>query len=577
MIKARIPAENPQARMGPYEEARKKFSWQEERESFKRGDSDRFNIVEECVDRWAGSPEDRDRAALIFEGRGRESVLTYGQLKDASCRWASLLSGRGLRRGDRFFIFLPSCPETYFAMLACARIGVVFCNVFSTSTYNELEVRLKIAEPAGILTSPDLAESLPADSLGSVRTLILTSGPAPGLLEEEAVAEDLLREASPSFENRLLPERSPLYLNFTSGSTGTPKGIVHTHQDMVGIRSTTRLALDVGPESIVWTESHPAWVTGTVYGAFGPWLCGAATLIQGEPFSASNVYRALERHRVSTWYTTPTTIRSLMEAGEDLPGRYDLGRLRHIATVGEPLVPDLFYWGRKNLKHSLHDTWWMTETGIICLANFPSVDIKPGSMGRPVPGLEAAVLDEEGKLLQPMTMGQLALKTEWPGLMSGLWGDDERFEEYFRFPGWFLTGDMALMDEEGYFYHHGRTDDLIKVGGVKLIGPYEIEHTLYMHPAVSEAAVISKGVEPGSGRSAVKAFIVLDPEYSPSSRLSQEIRAFLRGNISPEIEVREIAFLDKLPRTRSGKVLRRVLRARELGLPAGNTTNLREE
>jgi len=576
MIKARVNAENPNAQIGPYDQARASFSWAEEAQAFGHNAADRINIVTEAVDRWAESEENRDRTALIFEQGGEARTFSYARLREISCQWANLFREQGLRAGDRLFLILPSCPETCFAMLGCARQGVVFCNLFSSVTYDELEVRIRDARPAGILTHPDMAERLPADAMDSVRWLFLTEGPLPRLIPNEILVKGRPEQMPVTFENRLLPQRAPLYMNYTSGSTGTPKGIVHTHQDMLGIRATGRAVLDLTPRTLLWTEADPAWVTGTVYGVFAPWLCGATTLVQGDPFSASNLYRTLEKHEVSVWYTTPTTIRRLMEAGDDLPGRYDFSHLRHIASVGEPLVPDLFYWALRNLGHSLHDTWWMTETGIICLANFASMDIKPGSMGRPVPGIDAAVLDEEGEPLPPLSMGELALKLEWPGLMSALWGDEERYEQYFRVPGWFLTGDMALMDDEGYFYHQGRNDDLIKVGGIKMVGPYEIEHALYMHPAVAEAAVISKGGDPGSGKSSIKAFISLNPAFSPSSRLNQEIRAFLRANISADIMVREIAFIDEIPKTRSGKILRRVLRAHELGLPVGRTLNLKD-
>jgi len=576
MIKARVKAENPKSLLGPYDEARAAFSWADEEKAFQGLAAGRINIVTEAVDRWAESAEDRDRTALIFEQDGRVQAFSYARLQEISCRWANLFQSQGLRAGDRLFLILPPCPETYFAMLGCARVGVVFCNLFSSATYDELEVRLHNARPSAILSHPDLAERLPSDAMESVRRLFLTEGPLPGIIPDEILVKGRVEEMPATFANRLLPPRAPLYMNYTSGSTGTPKGIVHTHQDMVGIRFTGRAVLDLTPGTILWTESDPAWVTGTVYGVFAPWLCGATTLVQGEPFTASNVYRTLEKHKVSVWYTTPTTIRRLMEAGEDLPGRYDFSSLRHVASVGEPLVPDLFYWARKNLGHSLHDTWWMTETGIICLANFASMDIKPGAMGRPVPGIHAAVLDEDGNPLPPLTMGELALKLDWPGLMGALWGDEDRYEHYFRIPGWFLTGDMALMDDEGYFYHQGRNDDLIKVGGIKMVGPYEIERVLYMHPAVAEAAVISKGGDPGSGKSSIKAFITLNPSFSPSTRLNQEIRAFLRANLSGEITVREIDFIDEIPKTRSGKILRRVLRARELGLPGGRTLNLKD-
>jgi len=576
MIKARVKAENPGANLGEYKSARKRFSWTEEEQALLGPEASRINIVTASVDRWAERDADRERPALIFEKDGEIRTFTYAELKAASCRWANLLRHHGMRSGERFFIFLPPCPETYLAMLACARLGMVFCNVFSSSTYDELEIRLQSAKPAGVLTHPDLEEQLPLDGMESVRHVFFVQGPSSGTAQDEVVIQEEIDNMPDTFSNRLFPRRAPLYLNFTSGSTGTPKAIVHTHLDMVGIHATARFVLDLTPDTLLWTEAHPAWVTGTVYGVFAPWLCGATTLVQGDPFSASNVYRALEKHRVAVWYTTPTTIRHLVEAGEDLAGRYDLSPLRHVATVGEPLVPELFYWARKNLRHTLHDTWWMTETGIINLANFPSMDVKPGSMGKPVPGMTAEILDEEGVPVPPLTMGELALKLEWPGLMSALWGDEERYEQYFRVPGWFLTGDMALMDDEGYFYHQGRNDDLIKVGGIKMIGPYEIEHVLYMHPAVAEAAVISKGGDPGSGKSSVKAFITLHPGTSPSTRLHQEIRAFLRANLSPDIVVREIAFIDRIPKTRSGKILRRVLRAQELGLPVGQPLNLKE-
>ncbi|MFO7784243.1 MAG: AMP-binding protein [Thermodesulfobacteriota bacterium] len=576
MIKARIQAENPAANLGSYDTTRKAFSWKEERKAYGMADSGRINIAAEAVDRWAGDPNHRDRNALLFEHDGKVITYSYADLREASCRWANLFHSQGLQPGERLFIFLPRRPETYLAMIACARMGVIFCNVFATSTYNEVEIRIGNARPAAILTHPDLAEQLPTDVMKTVRRVFLIRGPLPGAFPGEVSVEELPDRMSPDFQNRLLPRRAPLYLNYTSGATGTPKGIVHAHQDLVGMGATARFVLDLNPGTILWTESDPAWVTGTVYGAFAPWLCGATVLVQGDPLSASNIYRTLEQHKVEVWYTTPTTIRYLMEEGDDLPRRYDFSHLRHIATVGEPMVPDLFYWGRKNLGRSLYDTWWMTETGIICLANYPSMDIKPGSMGKPVPGIEVAVLDDEGEPVSSMTMGELAIRLEWPGLMCALWGDEERYEQYFRIPGWFLTGDMALMDDEGYYYHQGRTDDLIKVGGIKMIGPYEIEHVLYMHPAVAEAAVISKGGDPGSGKSSVKAFIVPNPSFSPSTRLSQEIRAFLRANLSQEIVVRDISFIEQIPKTRSGKILRRVLRAMELGLPAGQPQNLKD-
>ncbi len=567
MIKARVKAENPEANLKDYHQTYKTFSWSEAEKEFTWHETGSINIVHEAIDRWAENPDKKEQRAFTFEKHGEVKNFSYMDLKDKSSQWANLLAKYGLRTGDRLFIFLPPCPEIYFAMLACGRMGVLFCNLFSSLSFEELEVRFRIAKPRAILTHPDLAERIPFETLGRmVEYVFLTEGPLPSLSSSEVLLEGQPEKMSKQFAPRWFPENMPLYINYTSGATGPPKGVVHAHHDMVGLLTTARYFLDLREDTILWTDADPAWVTGIAYGAFAPWLCGATSLVQGDPFSASNWYRTLEKHQVSVLYTTPTTIRSLMEGGEDLPGRYDFSHLRHIATVGEPLVPELFYWVKQNLKHSPHDTWGMVETGMICLANFPSMDIKPGSIGKPMPGIEAAILDDNGEPIPPLSMGELALKLGWPSIMSSFWGDDTRYQEYFRIEGWFLTGDMFLKDEEGYYYHQGRIDDLLKAGGDKVIGPYEVEHVLCMHPAVSEAAVISKGTEPGKGESFVKAFITINKGFTPSARLNHEIRAFLKANLSADIIVKEITFLDKIPKSSNGKVIRRALKAADLGL-----------
>jgi acetyl-CoA synthetase len=457
-------------------------------------------------------------------------------------------------------------------MVACARLGVIFSTLYNTLNFEELQWRIRNAEPRGIVSHPDLTERLSPEAMEGVKYLFLVETTTPGANPGEVAAEALLEAMPREFTNRWLPPETPLYLLYTSGSTGPPKGVVHAHQDMVGHLITGRYVLDLNEGSSLWTDGDPAWVLGTVYGAFAPWLCGATSVIQRDPFSASTWYRTLERHRVSVWYTTPRTLRRLMEAGDDLPGRYDFSHLRHIATVGENLPPDVFYWSRENLKHSPHDNWWMTETGMICIANFPSQQIKPGSMGRPAPGIEAAVIDAEGRPLPILSLGELALKVGWPSMMRAIWRDEERYAAYFR-NGWFLTGDMAMKDEDGYFYHQGRNDDLIKAGQ-EFIGPYEIEQVLTQHPAVAEAAVISKMVD--MGKATLKAFVTINKGFTPSARLNYEIKAFVKTNVHYLVPLTEIAFLDELPKTRSGKLLRRVLRARELGLPVGDTSKLRE-
>jgi len=576
MIKARVKAENPESNLGDYRERYRDFKWPDVQKQFTWHTTGRINIAHEAVDRWAMDPDRRDRKALIFEKENRIGAYTYLELKEKSSQWANLLDRYGFDTGDRLFVFLPPCPEIYFALLACARMGVLFCPVYATSTFDELSVRIANADPKGILTHPDLAEMLPTDLWETTEFVFLTEGPLPNIFPNEILVSGIPEQMPSEFPETWLPARAPLYLAYTSGSTGPPKGVVHTHDDMVGIYSTARGVLDLGEDTILWVDADPAWVTGIVYGVLGPWLCNATALVQGDSFEPSTWYWTLEKHSVSVWYTTPRTLMRLREAGGNLASRYDMSHLRHMATVGAPLVPDLFYWAKQHLGRSPHDTYWMTETGMICLANFASMDIKPGSIGKPVPGVEAAVLDETGEPMPPLSLGELALKPGWPALMSHLWRDEVRYRAYFNEKGWFMTGDIAIMDDEGYYYHQGRNDDLIKAGGHKVIGPYEIEQVLCMHPAVSEAAVISKGSEPDEGVSYLKAFITINKGFTRSARLNHEIKAFVKASLSSDIVVKELTFLEKLPKTRSGKLLRRVLRAGELGLPAGETANMED-
>ncbi|MDZ7699451.1 MAG: AMP-binding protein [Deltaproteobacteria bacterium] len=570
MIKARVKAENPESNMGSYVDAFERFSWAAAEESLDRYQTGQVNIIHEAIDRWV-TPNSADKPALVFDNGDESKTYTFRELKGISSQWAHLLTSVGFEAGDRLFISLPPSPDIYHAMLGCARAGIIFCPLYPTLGYHDLEMRFRDAAPKGILTHPDLAERLPFDSMPSVDHLLFSQGPLPGMLQSEIHVPETLEGMSKEMDPRWVDPDDPLYLIYTSGSTGPPKGVVHAHRDMVGYRVTARYVLDIREDTMVWTDGAPAWITGTVYSTFAPWLLGAATVIQGRPFSASTWYQTLEKHKVSVWYTTPTTIHALVDAGEDLPGRYDLSSLRHMACVGGPLIPDLFYWVKKHLKRSVHDTWWMSETGMICLANFPSMDIKPGSMGKPVPGLTAAVLDEKGRELPLLTMGELALKPPWPALMTGIWGDEARYRDYFNEKGWFLTGDMALMDEEGYYYHQGRMDDLIKVGE-KLVGPFDIEQVICQYPAVDEAAVISKNTE--TEPPYLKAFIAVQQGTPTSNRLKQEIKAFVRANLSRDIPLKEVEFMDQLPRSAAGKLLRRVLRARELGLPVGDSAGM---
>ena len=535
-----------------------------------------INIVHDAVDRWANDEEKAGRNALIFEKGGKIQEFTYSRLKEISSQWANLFVEYGFAAGDRMLILLPSCPETYFAMLACARLGIIFSILFETLTFDEIDLRLQNSGPRGIITHPDMAERFPQRAVPGLEHVFLTesrelSSPFPNAI----IISELLKDLPKVCGARWLKPSSPLYLSYTtSGSTGPPKGIVHSHYDMVGYLATAKYVLDLKDDSVLWTDSgDPAWVTGIVYGAFAPWLCGISSVVQGERFSASTWYRTLETHRVSVWYTTPRTITRLMEAGDDLPRRYDLSSLRHILTVGETLGPEQLYWAKRILKISPHDNWWMTETGMICIANYPSMNIKAGSMGKPVPGIEVALLDDEGMPLPEDTIGELAIRPGWPGMMTEVWQDLPEYQAYFRFKDWFLTGDMATRDLDGYYYHNGRNDDLIKVGQ-RDMGPYEVERIICLHQAVAEAATIS--VRPPGGYPEFRVFVRVKDGITPSGRLKLEIKNFVKASFSPEIPLNDIVFSDELPRTRSGMILQRALLAKELGLPIGDTGKLRE-
>jgi acetyl-CoA synthetase len=574
MIKARVPAENPRANLSDYAGARRTFQWSDIEAELGLGSGSKTNIIAQSIDQWAAHPDIQNRPALIFEKSGRSIAYSYRRLREVSAQWANFFIRHGIIAGDRLMILLPPCREFFFAMAACARAGIVFCPVFASSSYSEVESRLTDITPAAMVTNPDLLETVPAESAEGIRAIFLTE-PGPGIYKNEILigdAPDALPADHPPFP---VSVETPLYIVYTSGSTQRPKGIIHGHGDMVGIYASAKWALDLRPADILWTDADPAWVTGTVYAAFSPWLCGVPSVVSQEPFTAANCYRVLEKNRVSVWYTTPNTIRALMEAGEDLPARYDLSALRHIASVGAPLMPDLFYWVRQHLGRSPHDNWWMSETGMICIANLPALDIKPGAIGKPLPGITAAVLDDNGEELPSLSLGQLAIKSGWPGMMQGLWQDPARYDLYFT-NGWFMTGDIALQDEEGYFYHQGRLDDILKTRENRSIGPFEIEQALCRHPAVAEAAVIAKGKNRDTGTSTVKAFVAIRKGFLPSGRLNREIRMFLKAGVAPDIYVDEITFTEKLPRTRSGKLLRRVLRAWELGLPGGDAVSMED-
>jgi acetyl-CoA synthetase len=373
-------------------------------------------------------------------------------------------------------------------------------------------------------------------------------------------------------------------LHFTSGTTGTPKGAVHVHEALVAHHTTAAFALDLHQDDIFWCTADPGWVTGTSYGILAPLSHGVTSIVDDADFDAERWYRILRDEHVSVWYTAPTAVRMMMKLGSSVAREYPLRDLRFIASVGEPLNPEAVRWGVDAFDLPIHDNWWQTETGAIMIANTGGADIRPGSMGRPLPGVDVAILrrDDAGHLVrhgdaveevtEPMVEGELALRPGWPSMFRGYLGEPERYRSCFA-GGWYLSGDLAMRDGDGYVWFVGRSDDVIKSAG-HLIGPFEVESALMEHPAVAEAGVIGKP-DPVAGE-LVKAFVTLRHGYEPSEALHDELIGFGRKRLGAAIAPKELAFADHLPKTRSGKIVRRLLRARELGLAEGDVSTLEE-
>jgi acetyl-CoA synthetase len=416
-------------------------------------------------------------------------------------------------------------------------------------------------------------------ALPGLRQVLLIDGPA-GETGDPAVGslQPLLEAASPSFEIPPTDPEHPALLHFTSGTTGAPKGALHVHAAVIAHHITGKFALDLHPEDVYWCTADPGWVTGTSYGIIAPLTNGVTVIVDEDEFDAERWYRILQDHGVTVWYTAPTAIRMLMKAGIELARQHRPAALRFAASVGEPLNPEAVLWGQEAIGLPFHDNWWQTETGGIMIANFASMDIKAGSMGRPVPGVEAAIVrsgaDGELEIIEePDVTGELALRPGWPSMFRAYLGQEERYRSCFR-GGWYLSGDLARRDADGYYWFVGRADDVIKSAG-HLIGPFEVESVLMEHPAVAEAAAIGK--PEATAMEVVKAFVTLRAGFEPDETLRRELMAHARRRLGPAVAPREIAFSAALPRTRSGKIMRRLLKARELGLPEGDTSTLETE
>ncbi|NUT71311.1 acetate--CoA ligase [Pseudarthrobacter sp. C4D7] len=568
-----------------YDAACRGFSWDQARQALAGLPGGRgLNIAYEAVDRHVAEGRGGKEALRFVMADGGTRSLSYGDLADGSARFAAVLRTLGVGRGDRVFSLLGRSPELYAAVLGTFKNGSVFCPLFSAFGPEPVRQRLHLGSGRVLVTTSALYRRKVAplrDSLPELRHVLLVDAdgsPEPGTLDLAA----LLAQADPVGEVADTQPGDMALLHFTSGTTGTPKGAVHVHGAVTAHYATGRFALDLHPDDIYWCTADPGWVTGMSYGIIAPLVHGVTAVVDQEELDADRWYRILAEQRVTVWYTAPTALRMLMKAGADRAAGHDLSALRFIASVGEPLNPEAVVWGQEVLGLPVHDNWWQTETGGIMIANYPAMDIRPGSMGRPLPGIEAALVarDADGKpilhdgqpvlVTEPDTMGELALRPGWPSMFRGYLNEDERYRRCFA-GGWYLTGDLAKRDGDGYFWFVGRGDDVIKSSG-HLIGPFEVESCLMEHPAVAEAGVI--GVPDPVAGEVVKAFVELRPGYQPTEELQLEIIGFARKRLGAAVAPRLLDFTATLPKTRSGKILRRLLKSRELGLPEGDTSTL---
>jgi len=567
-----------------YEQTRASFSWAAARADLSglpRGRG--LNIAHEAVDRHAAGPL-RDHLALRWLGkRGEVRDFSYGDLRALTSRFANVLRNLGVGKGDRVFALAGRIPELYVAALGTIKNGSVFCPLFSAFGPEPIRQRLSIGDGKVLVTTDSLYQRRKVADLRPLlpcleHVLLIRAEGAAGAAARTVDFAEQMATANDDFEIPATAPEDMALLHFTSGTTGTPKGAVHVHEAVVAHYATGKYALDFHPQDVFWCTADPGWVTGTSYGIVAPLAHGITSIIDEGDFDAERWYGLLRDQRVTIWYTAPTAVRMMMKVGSAIARRYELPRLRFIASVGEPLNPEAVVWGQEAFGLPIHDNWWQTETGGIMIANYPAMEIRPGSMGRPLPGIDAAIVQphKDGRvdvIAASDTEGELALRPGWPSMFRGYLHEEERYRKCFA-GGWYLTGDLARRDRDGYFWFVGRADDVIKSAG-HLIGPFEVESALLEHPAVAEAGVIGKP-DPTIGE-VVKAFVSLKPGYSPGEELRREMLGFARTRLGPAVAPREIDFCVSVPKTRSGKIMRRLLKARELGLPEGDLSTLEDD
>jgi acetyl-CoA synthetase len=563
-----------------YNQFRSLFDWAEEQKKLSGLPHGKgLNISYEAIDRHVDAGRGEDLALRIIRKDFSQEDFSFSRLKNLTARFANVLKNKGLLEGDRVFSLLGRVPDLYISALGSLKFKAVFCPLFSVFGPEPIFQRLSKGDAKVLVTDRKNFEAKIRgiwDRIDTLQYIFLTD------IQEDVSDRilslpHLLESVEGEFEIPPTDPENPALLHFTSGTTGMPKGALHVHRAVLTHYVTGKYVLDFSPEDIFWCTADPGWVTGTSYGIIAPLVNGVTSLVDEEEFDALRWYQILEKQKVTVWYTSPTALRRLMRLNFIPKKRVDLAQLRLVLSVGEPLNAEAVIWGQQAFGVPVLDTWWQTETGGIMISNYLSMPVKPGSMGKPLPGIEAAIAkleENELKILdEPDLQGNLVLKKGFPSLFRGYIHEEERYRKCFL-GEWYITGDLAKIDKDGYFWFIGRADDLIKTSG-HLVGPFEVESTLMKHGEVSEAAVIGKP-EPAIGE-LVKAFVVLKEGIASSEDLKMELIGFARKNLGPAVAPKEIEFVTSLPKTKSGKILRRLLKARELGLPEGDLSTLERD
>ncbi len=557
-----------------YEQRLQGFDWSLAAKELGYEDGRPINIGWYCSDRICQLGHAAKPALIWEDNTGNSRTYSFDDVRVLTDAFAAFLQSQGLQPGDRVCLFMDRLPELYLGFLGVLKMGGIVQPLFSAFGEDSLWTRLDNAGTAAVVTQMKHVRKVRRirEKLPSLRHIFVVDGQDAALKERETPL-DLDNLPRPSaFAVYPSTAETPSVLHYTSGTTGQPKGAQHVHYSLISQYLTAKWVLDLRPDDIYWCNADPGWVTGTSYGIIGPWANGITQVVLDAGFNAEKWYDFMARRKVTVWYSAPTAIRLLMREGDELVRRFDLSSLRHLCSVGEPLNAEAVIWSEKVFGKPFHDTFWQTETGCIVITNFPGMKVKPGSMGRPFPGITAAVVDPQTgePRTGPGQVGVIALRPGWPSQIRGYWNNPQGYAAKFA-GGWYLCGDRASIDPDGYFWFVGRDDDVINTGG-HLVGPFEIESALLEHPAVAESAAVATPDK--VNMEVVKAFVALKPGFEPSDDLDLEIMNFIRKKLSPLAMPQQIEFVDSLPKTRSGKIIRRILRAQEFGEPVGDLSTL---